>query len=248
MKFNDTNNKNGLIQDCELLLNFPDGGISGDATLLAQFTGFINQAYLKIVSEIMANDPKWSWDDPNYTDLPRATTTLVAGQRDYTLPTSTGSSNASTLLKIIKFAVLDASAQEHILTVSDKPEAELNREFPNSGLPLVYKLIGDTIKMWPAADSSSVTLTAGLVGYYQRSPDLFTAADTVQQPGIPEPFHRLISLEASMDYAAVRGIGNIQYLQNKALELKKSLDYLMGQRNLDDRIRIFPRQARERYN
>ena len=36
--FSDTTNKNGLIQECEFWTNLGDGTISGDTTLLAQFT------------------------------------------------------------------------------------------------------------------------------------------------------------------------------------------------------------------
>ena len=56
MQFSDTTNKNGIIQQIEFRTNLGDTGISGDATLLKQFTGQINDAYMKAVGIIIAAD------------------------------------------------------------------------------------------------------------------------------------------------------------------------------------------------
>lgn len=245
MVFSDTTNKIGLIQDCEMLLNFPDAGISGDATLLKQMTGLLNQAYLKAIAYALDLDPKWTWDDSNYSDLPIASATLVSGQEDYTLPAATTSGNASTLLKVLKIAVLDTSGIEIVLQPTSLSEAELNRLYTSGGVPAYYKLIGNSVKLFPKPLTGSVTLTAGLKVYFQRSPDLFASTDTTQQPGLPEPFHRMLSLEACMDYASARGLPNIEYLQGKLSELKTILDGFYG-RNRDERVRLSAR--REAYN
>lgn len=245
MQYNDTTNKNGMIQDMEMLLNFPDGGISGDTTLLKQVTGLVNQAYLKTIAYVLGLDPKWTWDDSNYTDLPIASATLVTNQEDYTLPVSSGSANASTLLKVLKVSVLDTSGIEIVLKPTDMSEADLNRLYTTGGVPAYYKLIGNTVKLFPKPLTGSVTLTSGLKVYFQRSPDLFTSSDTTQAPGIPEPFHRMITLEASMDYASARGLPNVEYLQGKLTELKTILDGFFG-RNRDEKVRMSAR--REAYN
>lgn len=245
MQYSDTTNKNGLIQDCEVLLNFPDAGISGDSTLLKQMTGLLNQAYLKTIAYALDLDPKWTWDDSNYSDLPIGSATLVSGQEDYTLPAATTSGNASTLLKVLKIAVLDTSGIEIVLQPTSMSEADLNRLYTSGGVPAYYRLIGNTVKLFPKPLTGSVTLSSGLKVYFQRSPDLFTSSDTTQQPGLPEPFHRMLTLEASMDYASARGLPNTEYLQGKLSELKTILDGFYG-RNRDERVRLSAR--REAYN
>lgn len=224
-----------------MLLNFPDAGISGDATLLKWFTSLLNQAYLKVVAKVLEADRRWTWDDSNYTDFPIGSATLVAGQEDYTLPAATSSGNASTILRVVKIAVLDTAGVEYIVHHDDSRSiAELNKLYTTSGTPQFYKLIGNSVKLFPAPAAANVTLTAGLKVYFQRSPDAFTSSDTTQQPGLPEPLHRLLSLEASMDYASARGLPNVEYLQTKTTEMYSILEAMIPDRNRDAKPRLTP--------
>src|SRR3989344_5005180 len=167
MQYSSTSDNNGIIQNIESLCNLGDAGITGNTNLFLKVTGFINNAYNKVAIAMLQADKKWRWDDFNYTDLPRGTTTLVNGQRDYTLPAATSGGNAATLLGLQKIAVLDTGSQERVLKLTNKSEADLNNQYSNSGLPRFYKLVGNSIKMWPAADNGvSVTLTSGLIAYF----------------------------------------------------------------------------------
>lgn len=241
MVFSDTTNKNGLIQDCEVLLNFPDAGISGDSTALKQFTNLINQGYLKVASYALTVSSGWQWDDSNYTDYPRGTSTLVNNQRDYTLPVASTGANASTCWKVKEVSILDTAGYELKLMPSARTEAQLRRLYTSAGTPREYLLVGNAIKLFPTPTSSYVTLTNGLIVYFARSPDLFSSSDTTQQPGLPEPFHRMISFEACIDYAGSRGLQSVQYFQAKLAELKGQLDDVMANRNDDNRARMMPR-------
>lgn len=202
-QFSDTTNKNGLIQNIETLCNLSDGGITGNSTLFYKITGFINQANQDVAIALMQADKRWQYDDFNNTDLPRAAATLVAGQRDYTLPAASSSGNAATLLGIVKVVVLDANTtpQERELKLTDKTELELNNNYSTSALPLVYKLIGNSIKIWPAADAGvNVTLASGLIIYFKRTPVEFTTSTTTTQPGFMAPFHDIIEFAAAGKY------------------------------------------------
>ena len=194
-QFSDTTNKNGLIQNIESLCKLGDAGISGNSTLLAKITGLINQANQDVAIALMQVDKRWQYEDFNNTDLPRAAATLVASQRDYTLPAASSSGNAATLLGIVKIVVLDANStpQERVLVLTNKDEAFLNNHYSTSGLPLVYKLVGNSIKIWPAADSgANVTLASGLIIYFKRTPVAFTTSTTTTQPGFMAPFHDVL--------------------------------------------------------
>ena len=52
----------------------------------------------------------------------------------------------------------------------------------------------------PAPTSTSVTLTAGIRVWFQRTADLFTTTDTTQEPGLPSPYHYLIAVWASIPF------------------------------------------------
>ena len=202
-QFNDVTNKNGLIQNIESLCRLGDAGISGNATLMAKITGLINQENQNVAIALMQVDKRWQYDDFNNTDLPRAAVTLVNGQRDYTLPAASSSGNAATLLGIVKVVVLDANTtpQERVLLLTNEDEARLNNSHATSALPRVYKIIGNSIKIWPAADNGvSVTLASGLIIYFKRTPVAFTTASTTTQPGFMAPFHDVLEYSVAGKY------------------------------------------------
>jgi hypothetical protein len=254
MQYSDTTNKNGIIQDEEILLGFGDGGISGDTTRLKQMTSLNNLAYHKASIKFIQNSsPGFIWDDLNYTsNFPRGSQDLVVGQKDYALPTATGTysaANASTLLTVLKIAVLDSNGQEKVLAESSASEAELNTYYNTNGQPEVYKLINGSVKVWPAPASGQVTTTNGLVIYFQRSVSEFVYNDTTKTPGIPVPFHRFISLQGSLDYAATHpGMeSRAAYIQSQLSELVRDMEGLAAQRNKDTRIRFTPASRRTSY-
>ncbi len=239
MVFNDTSNKNGIIQKIEVLLRFQDGGISGDSTLLKQFTGLINDRYNEICAKILSWSSGWGWDDSNYTDHPRGVANLVGSQRDYTLPVAATSNDASTLLTVERIVVLDASGLEYELVPTDKSEASLNLDYLTAGLPQFYKLTGNSVKIWPSANSSNTTLTNGLIVYFRRTPDQFTSSDTTQQPGFALPYHQILAYGAVLDYGRDIDPNKIQL---RITELEKGLKELYTERDKSRKTIISPRR------
>lgn len=251
MKFNDTTNKNGLIQDCEFWTQLGDGTISGDTTLLAVFTSLINQMYHRVVAWILEASGEWEWDDSNYTDFPIGTTSLFDNQQDYTLPAASSTADASTLLKIIRVEVKDKDGNYQKIKRIDETEIHdlgLASFLKTAGMPKYYREIGNSIELFPPPSSNNTTLSAGLKIYFQRTPVEFTTSDTTQQPGFVAPFHRILSIGASLDYAEANGLsmlatdlkkrlyGDPNVLDNKGL--KRELQEFYSTRNLDRRIRL----------
>jgi hypothetical protein len=242
VQFSDTTNKNGVIQKIELLLQMQDGAISGDTVLLKQFTGLVNDAYNEVSASILSMSPNWAWDDSNYTDHPRGVANLVADQRDYALPVAASGNNASTLLTVEGISILDIGGNETRLSPTDLEESYLNEFYSTSGLPAVYRLTGNSVKIWPAASSSSTTLTNGLIIYFRRTPDQFTSADTTQQPGFALPYHQILAYKAALDYATIRGLSNVQFLQLRVQELMNGLKELYAERDKSFKNKISPRR------
>lgn len=201
MQISDTTNKNGVIQNMESLCKLGDAGITGNSTLFSKMIGYVNLVNQQVATALMQCDERWQFDDYNNTDLPRATATLVFGQRDYTLPVAGVGLDASSLLGLVRVAVLLANGQEQPIVQTDRDESWLNNQYANSSLPFVYKLVGNSMKIWPAADNGvSVTLVGGLVCYFKRTPVAFTTASTTVQPGFLSSFHDVLQLGASAQY------------------------------------------------
>lgn len=168
MKFSDTTNKRGLIQDCETLLGMTDAEISGNTTLLETFTRMINAWYRRVNSWIWESTGTWEYDDSNYTDLPIATTTIVDDQQDYEIP--------STAQKIDRVEVKDIAGNYQLITPIDKSQIKtlaMSEFQETAGMPTYYDLVGRSLFLYPKPDTTKVTATAGLKIYFTRDIEEF---------------------------------------------------------------------------
>ena len=82
MYFNITGStKDGLVQDVHSLTHTTTASYA-----IADVCRNVNQSYHDVTRLIWESSGAWQYDDSNKTDLPIATTDLVAGQQDYELP------------------------------------------------------------------------------------------------------------------------------------------------------------------
>ena len=190
----------------------------------------------------------WDIDDYNQTDLSAATATLVNSQDNYSIPAD--------LIKLKRIEVLDNSGNYHEITQFDETEVEgisLTEYHETDGLPLKYRIEGNSIFLFPAPDNGvSVTLAAGLKIYYAREfttfsvPASYTTADTTQ-PGFDEMFHEIIPRGIAYDWNSTNGPDDRanRHLA-KIQELKLSLQKHYGRKNEDKKVAFQPRK--ENYN
>jgi len=210
---------------------------------IADKTRNVNRwAYKAHVAQIMASD-RWQIDDSNLSTLPWLTTTLVAGQGDYTLP--------SGYLRVNRVEVMDSNGDYHKLTSidqSDVTEAYTEHE-ETDGLPKYYDLIGNVINLKPSPASSDVTLTAGLRLHILREIDIFTTSDTDQEPGFPEPFHRIVVYGACYDFLSRPG-GDKEAANTYRQEVEvllKEMSQFTALMNGGEHIRIRPAHRTSAY-
>jgi len=195
MTFSNTTDKNGLIQLCEQLSNLGDGGISNNATLLKQFTNYLVMANNQAVSCILQVSKNHSYDDYNYSDIPDAPITLVAGQADYTLPTATVGANLATLLRVK--GVYFLSGNERIYLPYMEQGDALSA---TSGLPSAYRLNGKSLFFNNPPNADTVSTYTSFHVEFERIQDQFTSTDTTQQPGFIEIYHPSLAIKASALY------------------------------------------------
>jgi len=225
--FSDTSQKNGLIQLVEHYTGIGDGGISGDATLLKQVTGLINNWYGIVVGDILDADGRWQFDDFNHTDQPTATTSLVADQSEYSFISD---ENAVPFLRLIDLAVKDTAGNWIKLKPIDP--AETNQAWDEykkvSGIPTHFDMLGATIRLKPAPDYSQ---TASLKATFQREPSYFESTDTTKKPGFASVGHIILAMGAAYDWGISKGKANTSILRQEVEQRREEIRAFYSRRN-----------------
>ena len=196
--------------------------VSADTTSFtaASLLRKMNQKYEEIMGDLISLGGTWQIDDSNYTDLPIATTTLVADQFDYSF--------AGDVLSVEQVQIKDSSGRWSILTPLDLRDQTLplDEQFPTSGLPTHYDKRYNSIFVFPAPAAANVTLTAGLRVYFKRTADLFTSAQVTtgtKTPGFASPWHYILAYGAAIPYAAKFKQELLPFLMSEYARMKKEL-------------------------
>ena len=228
--FSDTSTYLGIVQDIDYILFGSSTATSPYA--IADKTRNINNAYDKVVSLILQADGRWEWDDNNKTDLPIGTTSLVANQQDYEM-------SAATFLKILKVEIKDSSGNWKVLSpisLDDKTTQSITDYKSTAGTPQEYDKLGNSIFLYPKPSYAS---SGGLKIFYQRNVTYFSATDTTEVPGFAEPFHRILSYGAALDYAIANSMqSKINILKPLMTELETGLMKFYSSRGRDEKMTI----------
>jgi len=244
MQFYDATNKRAICQGIDRICDTDDTSYPR-----LDKTAEVNDGLEEIVGKIIAQHGNaWlEWDDTNQTDLPTGTGTLVEGQEAYSF--------ASDYLRIKRLKVADTNGKWHPIKQLDQQELDgrgitIEQYFgtdssgnPNTGLPTHYDIQGDTIRLYPAPTSTSVTLTGGTAGGikidFVRTSTFFTAAsDTsadTKEPGIPSPYHKLLVYYGSLQYCMKYKKDRVAWLEKRWDEGIKDLMDELGKSNPDHR-------------
>lgn len=235
MQFNDTSNLNGLIQSCEDWTGLGLAQISGDTNQLKRFTRLINTNYHKVVTMILESMDEWDFDDANIGDRGFIKTyNLTAATQYVTLPLS------DKILKVKRVEVTYDGTnwyKAEPIDLNQYSGASTTAEIANnfSVTKPFYDLHGNYIYLYPVPTAN---VTGGLKVWVTREIDEFTTADTTQEPGVDEPFHQMIALGASLDYAMMKGLANVNLLAARYAESEQRLRQYYGNKQ-DDRVLKF---------
>ncbi len=244
LQFSNTTYKNGILQKIERDCNLGDGGITGNTTLLSQFTSDVNLALDRALSLIFQAGGTWQFDDSNQTDYQIITTSIVSGQRDYSFVTD-GTGNI--ILDIYRVMVADVNG-----TFYDIQPVDVSSGFaPNSfvdglnvgGLPNAYDKLGNGIFLDPIPNYNRAN---GLKVFINRESTYFLTTDTIKKPGIAGLFHEYLALRPSYQYARNKGLENTVALQNNVLIMEQDLQdyYRARERDVQKIIRPHFRSSR----
>lgn len=238
IQFSSTANKNGIIQLIERNVGMPDGTITNDSTLLAQFTADVNVALDRAWALIIKSAGSWHFDDNNNTDYPVMSTNLVSGQRDYSFTTD-GSNNL--VLEIFKINLASPSGifQEIYPIDFEAPTVKTgNREDIStfwdgqnaSGTPYRYGKLGNGIFLDPIPNYN---YTSGLQLLVDREPYYFLTTDTTKKPGFAGIFHEYLALWPSSMYAIRKQLGNAKDLFTLTTSMERAIQDYYSTRQKD---------------
>lgn len=197
----------------------------------------INASLEELVGKIIIADGTWQFDDTNYTDLPRGKGLLVEGQENYSFASEYLSIEAIEILdKNNKYIRIDPIDHSELGGLSPQEYFGVDSSGnPLKGFPSHYDILGDTIFLFPAPTSDSITLADGIRVWFKRTVDLFTTLDTIQEPGLPSSYHSLLSYMASIPYCIKYHKDRIVLYQRKIDLMTKDLLDFYGQREKNRR-------------
>lgn len=241
--FSNTTTKGGIIQLCEFNCGLGDTGISGNSTLLKQFTALSNIAMSEVWHIIFASMSGWQYDDSNQTDLPQATQNLSVGVSKYALP--------SAALSVNRVEVKDNSGNFWKLQPLDLKEIGIGIDefLETDGMPRYYRLLGSTIELFPAPAAANVTTSNGLKVYFDRGGVAFVSTDTTATPGFASEYHDLIPVKTSIKWLQVNKPDSATLAALKTDEVKREtqlVDYQTSKFKDKKPIVIRGRQRRSR--
>jgi len=219
MQFNDTTNKNGIIQLTEDYTDLGDGYISGDATRLKKFTAYANEVGDDLWFAIWSSMGSWQWDDSNQTNLPQATTDLVSGQSRYAMPTS------ALTIKRVEIKDENGSWLKIKPFIREKEKEAIGSLETHSGVPTGYFMINDTVQLYPKPNYAS---TGGLKLFFDRALVSFATSDTTKTPGIASPFHGLYPLGMAITWLKIKQPNSpslAQYQRDYAEQKQALIDF-----------------------
>jgi len=202
MVFSDTSTQQGIVQEIDFLCNS-----DGNSYPINDKTRNVNRAYDKVVSRIFEADGRWEFDDQNATDLPIATTDLIANQQDYSFD--------SNFLIVQRVEVQDQNGNWTAMAPFSQadivrggipgyiPSQSLTDFLSQPGIPQYYDKVANSIFLYP---KPSYSQSASLKVYFQRNVNYFVPTDTTKTPGFANMFHRILSMEAALDYARAKNL------------------------------------------
>lgn len=201
----------------------------------------INRWLHKVWSMMIDSVDSWDIDDASRTDYAIITTPLIASQRDYTLPASLKAVqikrvdvtyNGSTYYKCEPW---DSSTTGEGLGNNSDTDNMFSKTGP------VYDLRSNSIFLYPLPNSADVTAGAKLRVEYSRelvevsSSDL--SAGTLVPP-IDEPFHMMLALGLSYDYAVAKNIEQKQDIITELQDYEVRLRRQYGKKDLDTKLAL----------
>lgn len=238
MQFSDTTTNTGIVQQTRDLMR-----VDSTQWPTSRIVNSCNNWLDTVTGYAIGADKLFQWDDTNHTKLPIGTTNLVANQSDYSF---LADQQGNTILTLTRIDILDADGKYRQLKTIDQTQIDeaLDEALIPAGVVTHYDKIADNIiRLYP---KPSVSVTAGLKFYFQRTASYFTASDTTKNPGVSPLLHRGFVIAAAYDGALTLGLANLQPLSVELQKEEKKMMTAFASRNNDSKRRMTVRVENNR--
>lgn len=174
---------------------------------LTEKTVYANMANRLILTTIHEAYGGWKYDDRNNTDLPIATSDLIANQVNFALPLDTNQLNG---VYVLTPNTTDNWTKLEPLTLEEINRAEAEPNFNNTpASPRFYRALSNSILLYPASDT---LVEDGLMIEYSGDVSTFATTDTTKTAGFDTIFHEAIPVYMGYQYAQINGLPNLKSL------------------------------------
>lgn len=210
MQFSSVSNRGGIIEDITFLT-----GIDLNGYPILDRTRNVNERYRQVWFEIFETYGGWKFMDDNVSDastgVPYATQNVTSGTGLYALPSGSLTVNG------VEILTTSSGTFQRLQPITETEFLRMGGDgaFSSTGVPSWYLLQGDIIRLLP---TPNFTVSSSLRVFFDQGITTFVSTDTTATPGFASPFHRALSVGASLDYAMVRGLdkkNDLQALWNK---------------------------------
>ena len=223
MQFNSNADSQDIISDITFLL----AGVDTTNYALKDRTRNVNERYRMIWHMIFEAYGGWKFQDDNLATDPYGDQTLTSGTGTYALPSGT--------LTVNMVEIKNSGGTYEILrpiTWKEFKKIGGDAAYTSNATPVYYLLYEDTIKLLPTPNFT--VASTGLRVYFDRGISAFASTDTTTTPGFATPFHRMVSVGASLDYAISRGLTEkATQLQNLWNDYERRLKAFYSKRYFD---------------
>ncbi len=197
----------------------------------------MNIAYQDVARIIWGSAGEWQYSDNNNTSAAIAKTNLSQNVQDVTLPV--------TIQRVRRVEVKDNGGIWHKLQqidINNVTDIAMPEYQKSPGLPIYYDLHGQSVSLYPAPASASVTLSSGIAFYVDKDVIEFAVTATTTNPGFPSSFHRILSYAAAIDFTQDPQLRQSFVAQKARLEAGLSRFY--AARNIERMPAIRPKSKR----
>lgn len=198
MQFSDSNTNQGLIEDISFWL-----GIDENAFPREDRTRSLNERYRMAWAIIFEAHGNWQFMDDNTSDtttgVPHADQNLTSGTSLYALP------SASLVINAVQIKDSVGNWLDPLTGITQEQFTIAGGElyWTTSNTPTHFMLQGDVLRLLP---TPNYTLSNGIRVFFDQGISTFATTDTTKTPGFASPFHRILSIGASLDYAIARNL------------------------------------------
>lgn len=203
----------------------------------------INQWYQKAATMILEAQDESDFDDARNSDYPIMTTSLVAGQRDYSIPVS------EKVLKIKNVQVTYDGTnwfKAEPLDINELAEATSNVTTTDGMFSTTaprYDVQYNSIFIYPTASQAQVTAGAAMKVQWTRQVTEFTSSDLTTGtavPGFDDPFHPILAYGPAFEFALAKNLPQTKNLFDVLTDYENRLKKHYSTKQQDRRYNLVP--------